>query len=109
MPIKQEPLTLANFGGGKLAEAVDKGIADIVERIRQAEAGECKVSKKKGFITLKLSIEASSEVNGFVCAFDDPSIKLPPIVRYGTHAVQRDGVLVVSIAVEPQQVRLLQP
>ncbi len=49
----------------------------------------------------------SGAVGGFVCSFDEPTVKLPAKVSRGTVAVERDGVLVVDVEAQPDQISLL--
>lgn len=101
------PLTLANFADGRVVGEVDSKIADILERFRQADDGECALASDKASVTITLHIERSSKINGFECSFDEPKVKLPAKKRFGTPAICEGGVLVVDAEVAtPTQVPL---
>lgn len=92
----KEPLTLANFGDGAVETEVNKQLAAILERFAEADDGKCALASEKASITIKLSIERSSQINGFACSFEEPKLVLPKKKRMGTLAVVEAGVLMVD-------------
>lgn len=103
----KEPLTLANFGDGRLAEEVNSKLADVMERFRSEDDGECALASEKASITVTLHVSRSSRALGFDCGFDEPKVKLPAKKRHTTPAIVESGVLYVDAEVStPSQVPL---
>lgn len=92
----KEPLTLANFGEGRLEAEVNSKLADVMERFRSEDDRECALASEKASITITLHISRSSKVLGFDCGFDEPKVKLPAKKRNTTPAVVEGGVLFVD-------------
>ena len=64
--MEQVPLTLANFADGALEVEVNAKIADVLERFRRMEDGEIELASDKASITIKLHIERSPAIGGFI-------------------------------------------
>lgn len=106
MNLQYQPLTLATFGDGALMADVNSVLADILERFRQGENGEIELADDKAQIKLTLTIVRNPKIGGFECSYQEPTVRFPPRVSRGTTAVERDGVLVVSVESDGTQVPL---